>query len=144
MTINTDLYMLSYPVDRTGKRAATDVIMQYSTPSQWAEQNPNAAERQRMKAARLNHHQPAPPPPARANPQASNPVGRETQTQRTEVRRDRATSWYCDTPGCPYTGPYAVGLYADCVLGCQRPRQPHYPTMAHGRIEPAYSTTTQK
>lgn len=60
MTINRDLYMFSYPVDRTGKRAATDVIMQYSTPSQWAEQNPEAAERQRMKAALLNHHQPAP------------------------------------------------------------------------------------
>ena len=144
MNVNKDIYMLSFAPDRTGKRAATDIILQYSTPEQWARQNPEAAERQRRRAEALLCHQPFPSSVVRANRQTTRMEGRHGQTQRSEARRHRATVWYCPTPGCPYTGPYAVGLYASCVLGCGQPWRSDHPTGVNGRTEPVFITPTWK
>lgn len=129
MTVNKDLYMLSFPPDLTGRRPATPVLMQYATPDQWAAQNPELAERQRSKAAALF-----------APPSARSPTNRfdapATGSSERQNRAQRATVWYCSTPGCEYPGPYPIELYADCVLGCQEPRQPSHRIDVLGRTEP--------
>lgn len=45
----------------------------------------------------------------------------ENPQEHTRTTRERV--WYCDQPGCPYTGPYSEDLYEDCALGCHARRR---------------------
>ena len=118
MTITKDLTTLSFPKDRFGRTAATHVIMQYPTPQQWALAHPAAAEQRRQKAELYfgRHPDPLSSRSAPDQPTSLTP-GRSFEQQRQDLRQ-RVTVWYCCRYGCPYNGPYAINLYANCIHGC--------------------------
>ena len=135
LSVNKDIYTLTYPQDRLGRNAATHVITQYTTPEQWAACNPEAAEIQRQRARILfpngSNHQSTGHTPASHFRSTPNRM----RVQQEQSRRQRTTVWHCIYSDCPFSGPYAMDLYADCVLGCRRQRHPNSRTTVTGPVE---------
>ena len=121
LDVNKDICTVSYPRDCLGRNPATPVTMLYTTPEQWAECSPVAAEAQRQRAQLLF-------------PEAKGFLS--TLSSIKYLGRSPKTVWFCVYSDCPYRGSYPTDLYADCVLGCRRERHPNSRTMTTSSSKP--------
>lgn len=96
--------------DRSGRRPTEDTQLPYTSPEH------QAAGQQRSDSRDWLH---------RSDNDDRNPTSAQYNNGVQHLplpRRQPTRFWYCCRHGCPYPGPYIVGLYSNCALGCHTPR----------------------
>ncbi|KAL8764576.1 MAG: hypothetical protein Q9194_006968, partial [Teloschistes cf. exilis] len=145
LTRNESPVYLTYPCDESGRRPNEHAILQYANPSQ-------REAYQRFLAAQSSQHVGVPQPDDRRHhtgtpqynydaprPATMGPTGTAPQRMtptimtsgvdygsraRPDIQQPQTGYWYCHADGCPNSGPYIEGMYANCIHGCGARRNP--------------------